>query len=239
MAPQPSTVNFIMVAEPETTGRALVVVPQQSRAVATISSGPAVETPAPAENGAEAAPPEPQMIDITPVAPADAPAPETGNSYAEASSAENTPPADAAVTNGSMDVSTQDPAAAEAMKSLDMETIAYLRSLKRGEGPSVLERAIGVYLDTAPTALEELRRCVAAGDASAVWRIAHSLKSSSASLGAKNLAQQMGDMESRARENDLNEAPAHLEKVESEFKKVSTALTTTLREEKESCRKSA
>jgi two-component system, sensor histidine kinase and response regulator len=138
-----------------------------------------------------------------------------------------------------MDVSTQDSAAAEAMKSLDMETIAYLRSLKRGEGPSVLERAIGVYLDTAPTALEELRRCVAAGDASAVWRIAHSLKSSSASLGAKNLAQQMGDMESRARENDLNEAPAHLEKVESEFKKVSTALTTTLREEKESCRKSA
>jgi hypothetical protein len=49
----------------------------------------------------------------------------------------------------------------------------------------------------------------------------------------------MGDMESRARENDLNEAPAHLERVESEFKKVSTALTTTLREEKESCRKSA
>ena len=132
-----------------------------------------------------------------------------------------------------------DPAVAEAMATLDQETIAYLRSLKRGEGPSVLERAIGVYLDTAPTALEELRRCVAAGDASAVWRIAHSLKSSSASLGAKTLAQQMGDMESRARENDLNEAKTRLEQLESEFKKVSTALTTTLREEKESCRKSA
>ncbi|MFM9843712.1 MAG: ATP-binding protein [Dongiaceae bacterium] len=238
-AAQPSTVNFVMVAEPETTGRALVVVPQQSRAVATISNGPAAETPAPAENAAEAATSDPQMIDITPAAPAGVPAPETGGGHAVAAGAESTAAADAAVTNGSMDVSTQDPAGAEAMKSLDVETIAYLRSLKRGEGPSVLERAIGVYLDTAPAALEELRRCVAAGDASAVWRIAHSLKSSSASLGAKNLAQQMGDMESRARENDLNEAPAHLEKVESEFKKVSTALTTTLREEKESCRKSA
>ncbi len=238
-AAQPSPVNFIMVAEPETTGRALVVVPQQSRAVATISNGASAETPAPAESNTEAVTSEPQMIDVTPAAPSEAPAPETGNGHAGAASAESTPSADAAVTNGSMDVSTQDPAAAEAMKSLDMETIAYLRSLKRGDGPSVLERAIGVYLDTAPTALEELRRCVAAGDASAVWRIAHSLKSSSASLGAKNLAQQMGDMESRARENDLNEAPAHLEKVELEFKKVSTALTTTLREEKESCRKSA
>jgi signal transduction histidine kinase/CheY-like chemotaxis protein/HPt (histidine-containing phosphotransfer) domain-containing protein len=237
---QPPTVNFVMVSEPETTGRALVLVPQQSRAVAAFSNGSAAEPPAPAGNGAEAASSEPQMIDITPAAPADVPAPETtGNGHATAAIAESTPSADVALTNGSMDVSTQDPAAAEAMKSLDMETIAYLRSLKRGEGPSVLERAIGVYLDTAPTALEELRRCVAAGDASAVWRIAHSLKSSSASLGAKNLAQQMGDMESRARENDLNEAPAHLERVESEFKKVSTALTTTLREEKESCRKSA
>jgi HPt (histidine-containing phosphotransfer) domain-containing protein len=228
-----------MVDEPETTGRALVVVPQQSRAVATLSNGPVAETPAPVEVGAAAATTEPQMFDVPPAVPADAPAPAAGNGHAESESAASTPAADGAVTNGSMDVSTQDPAAAEAMKSLDMETIAYLRSLKRGEGPSVLERAIGVYLDTAPTALEELRRCVAAGDASAVWRIAHSLKSSSASLGAKNLAQQMGDMESRARENDLNEAPAHLEKVESEFKKVSTALTTTLREEKESCRKSA
>ncbi|HEY7690159.1 MAG TPA: hypothetical protein VH835_15780, partial [Dongiaceae bacterium] len=61
----------------------------------------------------------------------------------------------------------------------------------------------------------------------------------SASLGAKNLAQQMSDMESRARENDLNDAKTRLEMLESEFKKVSTALNSTLREEKESCLKSA
>jgi signal transduction histidine kinase/CheY-like chemotaxis protein/HPt (histidine-containing phosphotransfer) domain-containing protein len=243
---QPPTINFIMVEEPETTGRALVVVPQQTRAVITVPSAPAADEPT--EKAADAATAEPQMIDITPAAPVEPvgePAPildsasAAANGHAEPASATPAPAEDAAPTNGSTEMSTHDPATAEAMKSLDMETIAYLRSLRRGDGPSVLERAIGVYLDTAPTALEELRRCVAAGDASAVWRIAHSLKSSSASLGAKNLAQQMGDMESRARENDLNEAPAHLERVESEFKKVSTALTTTLREEKESCRKSA
>ncbi len=105
---QPPTVNFIMVDEPETTGRALVVVPQQSRAVATISNGPAAEAPAPAENGAVAATSEPQMIDVTPAVPADVPAPAAGNGHAEPESAASTPAVDVAVTNGSMDVSTQE-----------------------------------------------------------------------------------------------------------------------------------
>jgi hypothetical protein len=49
----------------------------------------------------------------------------------------------------------------------------------------------------------------------------------------------MGEMETRARANDLNEASERMEKMESEFKRVSTALATTLREERESCLKSA
>jgi two-component system sensor histidine kinase/response regulator len=241
--PAEPDVNFVLVEEPETTGRALVVIPQRTTAViplpvqpsaasngveppaATNGTQPAAETQAETAKSMEVAEKGASVTEATSPEPAGSNANGAADSAAQALSPGATPAAD--------------PAVAEAMATLDQETIAYLRSLKRGEGPSVLERAIGVYLDTAPTALEELRRCVAAGDASAVWRIAHSLKSSSASLGAKTLAQQMGDMESRARENDLNEAKTRLEQLESEFKKVSTALTTTLREEKESCRKSA
>jgi len=123
--------------------------------------------------------------------------------------------------------------------SLDKTTIDYLKSLRRGDGPSVLERAVGMYLENAPTVLEELRRAVAGGDASAVWKIAHSLKSSSASLGAKQLAQHIGDMEGRARQNDLVEADSRLVRIETEFQKVSSALRETLREEKEKCRQTA
>jgi len=128
---------------------------------------------------------------------------------------------------------------AEIGEPLDKATIEYLKSLRRGDGPSVLERAASMYLDNAPTVLEELRRAVAGGDASAVWRIAHSLKSSSASLGAKQLAQQIGDMEGRARQNDLVEADSRLVRIETEFRKVSSALRETLREEKEKCRQTA
>ncbi len=123
--------------------------------------------------------------------------------------------------------------------ALDKTTIDYLKSLRRGDGPSVLERAVGMYLENAPTVLEELRRAIAGGDASAVWKIAHSLKSSSASLGAKQLAQHIGDMEGRARQNDLVEADSRLVRIETEFQKVSSALRETLREEKEKCRQTA
>jgi two-component system, sensor histidine kinase and response regulator len=276
--PPPSDVNFVLVEEPETTGRALVVVPQRTTALIPVAGDAPAATngaePVAAANGAEppaiALGPEPQAGNgaepaaatngTEPHAPTNGaqPAAETQaetakgievaeegrgvtetDTEAAGSSANGTADNASPAASDNEPAAPMDPAIAEAMASLDKGTIDYLRSLKRGDGPSVLERAIGVYLDTAPTALEELRRCVAAGDASAVWRIAHSLKSSSASLGAKALAQQMGDMESRARENDLNEAKTRLEQVESEFKKVSTALTTTLREEKESCRKSA
>ena len=128
---------------------------------------------------------------------------------------------------------------AEVGDALDKTTIDYLKSLRRGDGPSVLERAVGMYLENAPTVLEELRRAVAGGDASAVWKIAHSLKSSSASLGAKQLAQHIGDMEGRARQNDLVEADSRLVRIQTEFQKVSSALRETLREEKEKCRQTA
>ncbi len=123
--------------------------------------------------------------------------------------------------------------------ALDKTTIDYLKSLRRGDGPSVLERAVGMYLENAPTVLEELRRAISGGDASAVWKISHSLKSSSASLGAKQLAQHIGDMEGRARQNDLVEADSRLVRIETEFQKVSSALRETLREEKKRCRQTA
>ena len=123
--------------------------------------------------------------------------------------------------------------------ALDKTTIDYLRTLRRGDGPSVLERAIDMYLENAPAALEELRRSVASGDASAVWKIAHGLKSSSASLGAKQLAQHIAEMEGRARQSDLAEADSRLVRIETEYHKVSTALRETLREEREKCRQTA
>jgi len=169
----------------------------------------------------------------TPATPAEPPVATPQPLDEQAATAETVPVTDtaAAAVSGEAPVDVGD--------ALDKTTIDYLKSLRRGEGPSVLERAVGMYLENAPTVLEELRRAVAGGDASAVWKIAHSLKSSSASLGAKQLAQHIGDMEGRARQNDLVEADSRLVRIETEFQKVSSALRETLREEKEKWRQTA
>jgi signal transduction histidine kinase/DNA-binding NarL/FixJ family response regulator/HPt (histidine-containing phosphotransfer) domain-containing protein len=157
---------------------------------------------------------------------------------ASAEAAEDAAPPQAATTSEERRPETM-PADEAVEDALDKPTIDYLRSLRRGDGPSVLERAIDMYLENAPAALEELRRGIAGGDASAVWRIAHGLKSSSASLGAKQLAGHMAEMEGRARQNDLAAADTRLADIETEFKKVSVALRQTLREEKDKCRQIA
>jgi HPt (histidine-containing phosphotransfer) domain-containing protein len=94
-------------------------------------------------------------------------------------------------------------------------------------------------LENAPNALDELRQRLAEGDATAVWKIAHGLKGSSASLGAKQLAQRIGEFEGRARASDLSDADSRLASIESEYRRVSTALQDTLREEREKCRQTA
>ena len=179
----------------------------------------------PMSNGASSMP-------ETPAAPAESPA-ATPQPQDETTAVAAVTVADTAVAA----VSVEPPV--EIDDALDKTTIDYLKSLRRGDGPSVLERAVGMYLESAPTVLEELRRAIAGGDASAVWKIAHSLKSSSASLGAKQLAQHIGDMEGRARQNDLVEADSRLVRIETEFQKVSSALRETLREEKDKCRQTA
>jgi signal transduction histidine kinase/CheY-like chemotaxis protein/HPt (histidine-containing phosphotransfer) domain-containing protein len=185
-------------------------------------------------------------VSATPPAAANGGAP--ASSVDDAAKAESGTSADAADASAAPETSnpTDGPAelqpddgAVDVWEALDKSTIDYLRSLRRGDGPSVLERAIDMYLENAPAALEELRRGVAGGDASSVWRIAHGLKSSSASLGAKGLAQHVAEMEVRARQDDLSEAEARLASIETEFEKVSMALRQTLREEKERCRQIA
>jgi len=241
------------VAEPvavvaEEPARATVVVD------ATMADVVVIEPPAADLASAEPASPPAEIEAAPPVPVEETSPPETPDSSAPvtmppaAAAPEPAPPEAAPAAVAPAQGATMQQEAAPAPRAvesaavgdaLDKTTIDYLRTLRRGDGPSVLERAIDMYLENAPAALEELRRSVASGDASAVWKIAHGLKSSSASLGAKQLAQHIAEMEGRARQSDLAEADTRLVRIETEYHKVSTALRETLREEKEKCRQTA
>jgi HPt (histidine-containing phosphotransfer) domain-containing protein len=76
---------------------------------------------------------------------------------------------------------------------------------------------IGDYLDDAVTRVDRLREAVATGDAKTVMLEAHTLKSSSANLGAPGLSVIAKRLEEIGRDGDMAESVPYLERFEDEF----------------------
>jgi HPt (histidine-containing phosphotransfer) domain-containing protein len=79
-----------------------------------------------------------------------------------------------------------------------------------------------------PKLIEKLKQAAGASDATEIANTAHTLKSSSANLGATGLTRLCGDIEASARAAATEEASMLVEKVESEFGSVQAALAAEL-----------
>ena len=116
-----------------------------------------------------------------------------------------------------VDVSTIDPRAWES-----------IRSLQRPGQPDMLSKVIDKYLSSSRQLLDTMRAAVPQADAGSLHRTAHSLKSSSATLGALRLAALCKEAEAMGRTNMLNGMPALWKKIESEYALVQEALMDEL-----------
>ena len=67
-------------------------------------------------------------------------------------------------------------------------------------------RALPRFFETAPSLVAAIRDHCDKGDAEALWRAAHSLKSSAGALGAKQLSLRCAEIETRAREDGVDAA---------------------------------
>lgn len=86
------------------------------------------------------------------------------------------------------------------MPILDQATIAELRESVGGDEAFIAD-LVATYLSEGPDNLEQMRAAAQIGDADAIVRPAHTLKSSSASLGALRLAQIAREIELSGRTN--------------------------------------
>ena len=77
--------------------------------------------------------------------------------------------------------------------------------------------------------VETLRRALEQNDAQAVFRTAHSLKSSSANVGAVGLAEHCKTLEAFGRQNQLGPAPNLLTQLEAEYGAVLTVLQAEMK----------
>jgi len=81
-----------------------------------------------------------------------------------------------------------------------------LRELEEMAGPAgvgFMRRVFGLYLDNVPRIRAELTRAVEAGEADAVARAAHALKSMSHNIGARQVAAAAEVIERHARETGV------------------------------------
>jgi HPt (histidine-containing phosphotransfer) domain-containing protein len=94
-----------------------------------------------------------------------------------------------------------------------------------GEGqPSVLQKVIRIYLETSPKLIETIRNSITLGDPEATQEAAHSLKSTSANLGAEMLAAFCKELETMGRAGTTDNAILLLPVLEDEYERVCKAL---------------
>jgi PAS domain S-box-containing protein len=112
-------------------------------------------------------------------------------------------------------------ATAKAAEVLDRQT---LEELSRTLTPQRLASIISLYLAESPKLMERIQRAAGTADAAEIARSAHSLKSSSANVGAAVLSRYCEQLEASARRADTEEARRLLGKLESEHSCVHSAL---------------
>jgi PAS domain S-box-containing protein len=108
--------------------------------------------------------------------------------------------------------------------TLDLSALDVLRELQRPGSTDVVARVIGLYEAEAPRLLGQLQTAIAQGDADSAVRAAHTLKSSSANVGAKHMADLCRIVETHARSQGLPGLDALVTDLDAEYRRVSEAL---------------
>ena len=108
--------------------------------------------------------------------------------------------------------------------AIDVQVLANLRELQDPDEPDFVVELIDHLLAETPERLAAIGAAIAAGDAKALNRIAHSLKSSCGNLGAIGLSALCAQLERAGAEARLDGAPALLEQARAEFARARTAL---------------
>ncbi|MDO9371890.1 MAG: response regulator [Gammaproteobacteria bacterium] len=107
---------------------------------------------------------------------------------------------------------------------IDKKVLDNIRALQVDGMPDLLSEMIDLYLTDTPPLLNALRQALMQGDVQAVYRTAHSLKSTSAHLGATALSALGMEIEKLGRDGDLAQVSTRLPLIEREYQAVHTAL---------------
>jgi two-component system, sensor histidine kinase and response regulator len=111
---------------------------------------------------------------------------------------------------------------------IDRAALEAIRSLQSDAAPRLLAQVVQIYLDSTPALIDQLRTGMDKLDHDAIRAAAHSLKSSSANLGAKTLADLCRTVEMAARAGSIGPEVPGIHMIEREYGAVRRALEVEL-----------
>jgi CheY-like chemotaxis protein len=114
---------------------------------------------------------------------------------------------------------------------INLHALDNIRALSSDRGAALVHRVISAYVDDTPQHLRTLRQAIAGLDTGNLRKVAHSLKSSSANVGAETLAQMCKEMEHLGRNDSTEGASGILTDMEQEFQAVRHSLSVILEKE--------
>jgi HPt (histidine-containing phosphotransfer) domain-containing protein len=107
---------------------------------------------------------------------------------------------------------------------IDPQAIENLRSLNPDDNDKFLSEIAGIFLEDTPLRIAELDHSLLAGDWAKFTRAAHSIKGSSANLGAMALRAVAERLEHQVRTEGMVGVAAAVEGLKSEFARAQTEL---------------
>lgn len=114
------------------------------------------------------------------------------------------------------------------MEPIDRAVLEQLLADLGGDRQSLME-LIGIFLDDAPKLLLALNAAARGGDVAALGAASHTLKSTSASMGARVMSGQCNRLQELASARNLAEATTLLLLLNGEFERVRAQLSTYYR----------
>lgn len=112
--------------------------------------------------------------------------------------------------------------------AIERKALDAIRDLAGHGTPDILDQIIRLYLDSTPELLSKLRLGLKKGHAEVVRTAAHTLKSSSAIVGANRLAELCKRIETAARSDAFTFDPVSMEQLDTEYARVRIALERAL-----------
>jgi len=113
--------------------------------------------------------------------------------------------------------------------ALDRSVLASLRELQDDGDPDIVAEVGGLFLEHSPQKIAAILQAVENGDAKGLQTAAHSLKSSSAYVGAMRLSELSRELEMMGRSQIMDRAEEMAERLNREHKQVMMELDAEIK----------